>query len=258
MAKLSFIALVITSLLPGGPAAHATPFCAKGHLDKTTIDNGILNPVNARREKLAQGTQKNGDSGTNLPPATNMPKLVHGIMVHSSDMIFSFLLVGETVISSYGMGFLNSPYKDGFKKRFTIREKRTSYCAHPCLRLFCLSTLYVARAGIGPSRSLTSSMLWRSTLSSEKKMLSSSNAFSKAWSCELEKDALNAISDKCADPANPVPPANGAGRANIFLTIAAGPARPSYLKYALSVFLAEVLPRAVTLSVYLFEKDCTH
>ncbi|EYB93973.1 hypothetical protein Y032_0177g610 [Ancylostoma ceylanicum] len=217
MAKLSFIALVITSLLPGGPAAHATPFCAKGHLDKTTIDNGILNPVNARREKLAQGTQKNGDSGTNLPPATNMPKL-----------------------------------------RFTIREKRTSYCAHPCLRLFCLSTLYVARAGIGPSRSLTSSMLWRSTLSSEKKMLSSSNAFSKAWSCELEKDALNAISDKCADPANPVPPANGAGRANIFLTIAAGPARPSYLKYALSVFLAEVLPRAVTLSVYLFEKDCTH
>ncbi|RCN52445.1 SCP-like protein [Ancylostoma caninum] len=79
MAKLSFAALVIASVLPalgeGRPDVFIPPFCGDGLLDKGTIDNGILNPINARREKLAKGTQQNGLTGKNLPRAVNMTQL---------------------------------------------------------------------------------------------------------------------------------------------------------------------------------------
>ncbi|KAL6740560.1 hypothetical protein Aduo_013904 [Ancylostoma duodenale] len=67
-----FIALAVASLLPalceGKPKLLL--LCPGGYLDKDTIDNGILNPVNARRAKLALGTQKNGRDGipATLPP----------------------------------------------------------------------------------------------------------------------------------------------------------------------------------------------
>ncbi|KAL6740559.1 hypothetical protein Aduo_013903 [Ancylostoma duodenale] len=82
MTMLSFITLAIASLLAalceGKP--KLSPLCPSGYLDKDTIDNGILNPVNARRAKLAQGTQKNGRDGfpATLPPATNMTQLSWG------------------------------------------------------------------------------------------------------------------------------------------------------------------------------------
>ncbi|EYC30755.1 hypothetical protein Y032_0004g1750 [Ancylostoma ceylanicum] len=80
MVKPYFIALAIASLFAalcdGKPVVFARPLCEpNGQLDKKTIDDGILAPVNARREALAQGTQKNGDTNTKLPPATSMTKL---------------------------------------------------------------------------------------------------------------------------------------------------------------------------------------
>ncbi|RCN52447.1 SCP-like protein [Ancylostoma caninum] len=82
MAKLSFVALVVASLLPalceGQPVVLISPLCSGGHLDRGTINNGILNPVNYRRIQLAKNTQRNGLNGRPpfLPPATNMTELV--------------------------------------------------------------------------------------------------------------------------------------------------------------------------------------
>ncbi|EYB93982.1 hypothetical protein Y032_0177g617 [Ancylostoma ceylanicum] len=90
MAKLSFIVLVITSLLPGlcegELSTRVKPFCGGGSLDKKTIDNDILIPINARREKLAKGEQNNGNSGQNLPPATNMTKLAPLTEIFTSEV----------------------------------------------------------------------------------------------------------------------------------------------------------------------------
>ncbi|RCN43051.1 hypothetical protein ANCCAN_11011 [Ancylostoma caninum] len=81
MVKLTFIALATASLLhvlcEGKPVQFVLPLCSPdGYLDEETINNGILNPINTERGKLAKGQQQNGDSGKNLPPATNMTKLV--------------------------------------------------------------------------------------------------------------------------------------------------------------------------------------
>ncbi|EYC30750.1 hypothetical protein Y032_0004g1747 [Ancylostoma ceylanicum] len=81
MIHLSFIALLIGSLLPalveGKPVTFVQPLCQPdGHLDKNTIDNGILKPINDERLQIASGKQQNGGSGSNLPPATNMTELV--------------------------------------------------------------------------------------------------------------------------------------------------------------------------------------
>ncbi|RCN43048.1 hypothetical protein ANCCAN_11008 [Ancylostoma caninum] len=85
MINIHFIALAITSLLPalseGKPVVFVEPQCKpNGYLDKNTIDNNVLKPINTRREALAKGTQQNGFDPPNpqtfLPPATDMTKLV--------------------------------------------------------------------------------------------------------------------------------------------------------------------------------------
>ncbi|EYC30048.1 hypothetical protein Y032_0005g2416 [Ancylostoma ceylanicum] len=73
MAKLSFIALAIASLLPA--LCEATAFCATGQLTETQINDYVINPVNRRRDTLAAGNQKNGESGANLPPAQGMTQI---------------------------------------------------------------------------------------------------------------------------------------------------------------------------------------
>ncbi|KAL6740495.1 hypothetical protein Aduo_013846 [Ancylostoma duodenale] len=81
MAKLNLIALAIASLLPalceGKPVFFIQPLCPSGYLDKDTIENKVLKPINTHRLALAQGTQKNGSGGKppKLPPATNMTKI---------------------------------------------------------------------------------------------------------------------------------------------------------------------------------------
>ncbi|EYC24509.1 hypothetical protein Y032_0013g1938 [Ancylostoma ceylanicum] len=74
MTKLVFNVLVVISLLPelcGG----VRPFCPDGYLDKKTIDEYILKTVNARRQALTGGKQRNGETGTNLPAAKDMTKV---------------------------------------------------------------------------------------------------------------------------------------------------------------------------------------
>ncbi|RCN43045.1 hypothetical protein ANCCAN_11005 [Ancylostoma caninum] len=82
MANLNFTALAIASVLlalcEGRPVTFVQPQCQpNGYLDKTTIDNGILQPINDERAKVAKHEQQNGMSPTQkLPPATGMTQLV--------------------------------------------------------------------------------------------------------------------------------------------------------------------------------------
>ncbi|EYC30776.1 hypothetical protein Y032_0004g1765 [Ancylostoma ceylanicum] len=79
MAKLYFIALAIVCLLPalceGNPVVFATPQCQGGYLDQSTINTGVLNPINTARENVAKGNQQNGPNGTNLPSAKSMTQM---------------------------------------------------------------------------------------------------------------------------------------------------------------------------------------
>ncbi|RCN41458.1 hypothetical protein ANCCAN_12567 [Ancylostoma caninum] len=78
MAELCFIALAITSLLP---ALSEGAQCANGQLTNTEISQYVLDPVNQRRNTLAAGNQKNGESGQNLPPPASMsPMVSHSIL----------------------------------------------------------------------------------------------------------------------------------------------------------------------------------
>ncbi|EYC30765.1 hypothetical protein Y032_0004g1759 [Ancylostoma ceylanicum] len=85
MGKLNFIVLATASLLAalceGRRITFAIGFCPGGYLDEATISNGILNPINARRENLTNGEQNNGLSGGKMPPATNMTQLVSHLLV---------------------------------------------------------------------------------------------------------------------------------------------------------------------------------
>ncbi|EYC34856.1 hypothetical protein Y032_1335g3832 [Ancylostoma ceylanicum] len=81
MIKLSLIAVAVASLLPalgeGAPVVFVQPQCQpNGHLDKDTIENGIITPINERRLKLPKGEQNNGYGNGKLPPATNMTLVV--------------------------------------------------------------------------------------------------------------------------------------------------------------------------------------
>ncbi|EYC03290.1 hypothetical protein Y032_0095g2854 [Ancylostoma ceylanicum] len=80
MIKLSLIAVAVASLLPalgeGKPVVFVPPQCLpSGHLDRNTIESGVITPINERRLKLPKGEQKNGLDGGLLPPATNMTLL---------------------------------------------------------------------------------------------------------------------------------------------------------------------------------------
>ncbi|EYC30790.1 hypothetical protein Y032_0004g1772 [Ancylostoma ceylanicum] len=71
MARLIFSALAVISLFPAS-CRGAKAFCAGGFIDKVTIDRDILATVNARRQALITGQQRNGRTGTKLPPAKGM------------------------------------------------------------------------------------------------------------------------------------------------------------------------------------------
>ncbi|RCN43038.1 hypothetical protein ANCCAN_10998 [Ancylostoma caninum] len=86
MAKLYLKALAITFLLP---ALCEGASCVNGQLDQTQIDDFVLNPINSRREKLVAGTQKNGNSGQNLPPAKGMPAMVSYCLFNLLVVVFS-------------------------------------------------------------------------------------------------------------------------------------------------------------------------
>ncbi|EYC30030.1 hypothetical protein Y032_0005g2406 [Ancylostoma ceylanicum] len=66
------VALTIFSLLP---ALCKGQFCDNGQLLGADIYEYIVDPVNEYREKLLKGEQKNGNSGSNLPPPQGMTKL---------------------------------------------------------------------------------------------------------------------------------------------------------------------------------------
>ncbi|RCN53192.1 hypothetical protein ANCCAN_00746 [Ancylostoma caninum] len=65
-------ALAIILLLP---ALCEGALCAKGKLEKKEIDDYVLNPVNKYRQALVAGTQKNGDTGKNMPKPKSMTTL---------------------------------------------------------------------------------------------------------------------------------------------------------------------------------------
>ncbi|KAL6729652.1 hypothetical protein Aduo_000690 [Ancylostoma duodenale] len=72
MAKFYFIAFAVSSLLP---ALCNGSFCRRGKLERSQINEYVLNPVNEARRILTAGKQKNGDGGKNLPAAKGMTKL---------------------------------------------------------------------------------------------------------------------------------------------------------------------------------------
>ncbi|EYC30773.1 hypothetical protein Y032_0004g1763 [Ancylostoma ceylanicum] len=90
MAKLYFIALAITCLLPalcdGKPIVLVSPLCPNGNLDKDTIDNSVLKVVNKYREDLINGTQKNGALNQMLPPPKGMTQLEWGCELEQKAM----------------------------------------------------------------------------------------------------------------------------------------------------------------------------
>ncbi|EYC04482.1 hypothetical protein Y032_0087g2034 [Ancylostoma ceylanicum] len=71
MAKFYFITLAITFL----PALCNGSFCRRGKLERSQINDFIINPVNEARRILTSGKQKNGYSGKNMPAAKGMTKL---------------------------------------------------------------------------------------------------------------------------------------------------------------------------------------
>ncbi|EYC30791.1 hypothetical protein Y032_0004g1772 [Ancylostoma ceylanicum] len=75
MARLIFSALAVISLFPAS-CRGAKAFCAGGFIDKVTIDRDILATVNARRQALITGQQRNGRTGTKLPPAKGMTNVL--------------------------------------------------------------------------------------------------------------------------------------------------------------------------------------
>ncbi|RCN43042.1 hypothetical protein ANCCAN_11002 [Ancylostoma caninum] len=102
MINIHFIALAITSYLPalseGKPVVFVQPECKpNGYLDKNTIDNGILAPINDVRKKLAKGEVNNGMGGGKLPPATNMTLLVFLSLMGSALYVALLLNAGDSV-----------------------------------------------------------------------------------------------------------------------------------------------------------------
>ncbi|RCN43040.1 SCP-like protein [Ancylostoma caninum] len=79
MAKLYFIGLAIASLLSslceGKPVVLLTPQCPGGYLDQSTINTGVLDPINAARQKVVNGAQANGPGGSNLPAGKDLTQL---------------------------------------------------------------------------------------------------------------------------------------------------------------------------------------
>lgn len=62
---------------PGAPA------CPGGDVDQT-VTSAVVKLINDRRTALVEGTQKNGNSGKNLPPAKGMTAIVSYFNLYST------------------------------------------------------------------------------------------------------------------------------------------------------------------------------
>ncbi|EYC03297.1 hypothetical protein Y032_0095g2858 [Ancylostoma ceylanicum] len=74
MAKLHFIALAIASVLPALTKGNLFPG-TNVPIDQAVINNKVINPINEHRQQLVRGTQQNGNSGGNMPPAKEMTEM---------------------------------------------------------------------------------------------------------------------------------------------------------------------------------------
>ncbi|KAL6729651.1 hypothetical protein Aduo_000689 [Ancylostoma duodenale] len=84
MVKFYIIAFAVTSLLP--TLCNGLPFCSWGKLERSQINEYVLNPVNEARRILATGKQKNGYGGENLPATKRMTKLLGSCRLENKDI----------------------------------------------------------------------------------------------------------------------------------------------------------------------------
>ncbi|KIH58245.1 SCP-like protein [Ancylostoma duodenale] len=59
----------------GEPVTLGTPQCPGGYLDQSTINTGVLDPINAARQQVVKGMQENGQSGAKLPAGKDLTQL---------------------------------------------------------------------------------------------------------------------------------------------------------------------------------------
>lgn len=74
------------------------PTCGDGDVDET-VTMAVVKLINDRRTALVDGTQPNGKSGQNLPPAKSMTAIVSYYNINSNKHTerFSFIVISRRV-----------------------------------------------------------------------------------------------------------------------------------------------------------------